>query len=407
MSLRYRYRLYPNRPQRKALARAFGCTRQVYNDAVAARRDAYRNGAKYPSSYALRRRLITEAKRTPERAFLAEVSNIVLQQAVRDCDAAYSRFFEAAKGENRGFVGTPRFKSRKDNRQAIRLTRKGFRIRANDKLYLAKIGNVKVAWSRDLPSPPSSVTIIRDRAGRYFASFVVKAGDETWPTQTNADGSEAETALDLGLHHFAVDQDGEAIDNPRCLRPAEKRLKKAHRAVSRKQRGSNNRAKARRRLARAHARVADARADFLHQQTSRLVRENQAIYIEDLAVQGLSRGRNAKSVNDAAWGKFRRLLEEKGRRRGRTVVAVEQSEPTTQLCSSCGAQTGPKGLDGLDIRQWCCDACGAVHDRDKNTAINILALGRRERLNACGADVSPPPAVAVGDEAGTHRPVSA
>jgi putative transposase len=220
MQLRYRYRVYPNRPQRQALARAFGCARVIYNDAVAARREAYRDGAKYPSSSALQRRLLTEAKRTPERAFLAEVSNIALQQAVRDCDGAYKRFFEAVKASNGRFVGHPRFKSRKDHRQRIRLHTGGFSIRANGKLRLARIGDVKVAWSRDLPSPPSSVTVIRDAAGRYFASFVVEAGDETASPAVDADGGEAEIALDLGLEHFAVDQHGQVIANPRCLRRA-------------------------------------------------------------------------------------------------------------------------------------------------------------------------------------------
>lgn len=401
MLLRYRYRLYPTKPQRQALARAFGCARVVYNDAVAARRAAYEAGAKYPSSTTLQRELITAAKATPERAWLAEVSAIILQQAVRDCDAAYARFFDAIKAKGSRFVGHPRFKSRKDHRQAIRLTTNGFSLRDNGRLALAKVGDVAVRWSRDLPSPPSSVTVIRDAAGRYFASFVVEAGDETLPARTHEDGSEAETALDLGLTTFAVDQHGQPIENPRCLRGAEKRLKKAQRAVSRKQKGSNNRAKARQRLARAHARVADARADFLHQLTTRLVRENQAIYVEDLAVQGMSRGHHAKSVNDAAWGQFRRLLEEKAKRCGRTVVAVGRFEPTTKKCSGCGGLYGPTDER---VRAWTCAGCGTRHDRDTNAAQNILALGRRERQNARGADVSPPPAVAVGGEAGRVAP---
>ena len=401
MPLRYRYRLYPTKPQRQALARAFGCARVVYNDAVAARRAAYDDGAKYPSSTTLSRQFITEAKRTPERAWLAGVSAIVLQQAVRDCDAAYTRFFDAVKTRGGRFVGHPRFKSRKDNRQAIRLTRNGFSVRDDGRLALARIGDVAVRWSRDLPSPPSSVTVIRDRAGRYFASFVVEVEEQPLPAATNDDGSEAERALDLGLYHFAVDQHGVPIDNPRCLRRAERRLKKAQRAVSRKQRGSRNRAEARQRLARAHARVGDARSAFLHELTTHLVRENQAIYIEDLAVRGLSRGRNAKSVNDAAWGRFRALLEEKAARCGRTVVAVGRFEPTTQRCSVCGGLHGPTD-EGA--RKWTCPGCGSRHDRDTNAARNILALGRRERLNARGADVRPPDPGAVGREAGSVTP---
>jgi len=232
---------------------------------------------------------------------------------------------------------------------------------------------------------PSLVTVSPDRAGRYFASSVVEAGDERLPAASNADGSEAEAALDLGLTDFAVDQHSQSIENPRCLRRAEKRLKKAQRAVSRNQPGSNNRAKARQRLARAHARVADARADFLHQQTTRLVRENQAIYIESLPVRGLARSRYAKSVQDAAWGQFRRLLEEKAARYGRAVIAVGRFEPTTKSCSDCGERSERVG--SLSVRRWICEHCGAAHDRDANAARDILALGRRERRNACGCQL--------------------
>jgi putative transposase len=373
----------------------------VYNDAVAARREAYRAGVKYPSSGDLQHRLITQAKRTPERAFFAEVSAAILQQAVRDCDDAYKRFFDGVKLSTGKFIGRPQFKSRKNGRQSIRLCGSGFRVIGNGKLRLAKIGDVQVTWSRDLPSSPSSVTVICDAAGRYFASFVVEVGDETLPAVTNANGNEAEVALDLGLYHYAVDQHGNAIENPRCLRRAEKRLKKAQKAMSRKQLGSNNREKARKRLARQHAKVADARADFLHQTTTRLVRENQAIYVEYLPVQGLSQGWLAKSVRDASWGTFYRLLKEKGRRYGRTVIAVDPAA-TSRECSSCGVNDGEKPLS---VRTWVCPHCGTAHDRDTNAARNILARGRRERLNACGADVRPPSA-AVGNEARTHRPAS-
>ncbi|MFP4183831.1 MAG: RNA-guided endonuclease InsQ/TnpB family protein [Halorhodospira sp.] len=161
------------------------------------------------------------------------------------------------------------------------------------------------------------------------------------------------------------------------------------------------RAKARRHLARCHAKVADTRADWLHQQTTRIVRENQAIYIEDLAVQGLARSRLAKSVQDAAWGQFRRLLEEKAHRWARTLVASAASSRPSQVCSACGRHDGAKPLA---VRTWTCTGCGTRHDRDTNAARNILALGRRERLNACGADVSPSLGMAVGGEAGTHQP---
>nr|WP_245780013.1 transposase [Actinopolyspora righensis] len=397
MQLRYRYRIYPSDDQRQALAQAFGNARVVYNDAVRARQDAHAAGEKFPTGTVLQKRLITDAKHSEERGWLGQCSNIVLQQAIRDCDTAYRNFFDSLKGKRAGRrVGAPRFKSRKDNRQAIRLHTGGFSIRPNGKLRLARIGDVKVAWSRDLPSAPSSVTVVKTADERYFASFVVEVGDETLPAAVDEAGQDVELGLDLGLSAFAVDQHGRVLDNPRFLRRAERKLKRAQRELSRKQRGSNNRAKARRRLARQHTKVTDTRSDWLHKATTSIVRENQTIVLEDLAVSGLARTRLAKSVHDASWGTFRRLLSEKAARYGRELVVIDRWLPTSRTCSSCGRIDGPKSLD---VRTWECP-CGAVHDRDTNAARNILAAGRAERQNDCGPDVRPHTG-ADGDETGS------
>ncbi|MHA6804368.1 RNA-guided endonuclease InsQ/TnpB family protein [Salinifilum ghardaiensis] len=397
MQLRYRYRLYPDEVQRRALAQAFGNARVVYNDAVRARQDAYQAGEKYPSGTVLQKRLITEAKCTDERGWLAECSNIVLQQAIRDADAAYKNFFDSKQGKRAGKrVGAPRFKSKRDRRQAIRLHTGGFSIGGNGTLRLARIGDVSVAWSRVLPSAPSSVTVVKTAEDRYFASFVVETGDDTLPAAVDGHGHDVELGLDLGLSAFAVDQHGRVIDNPKVLRRAERKLKRAQRELSRKRRGSNNRNKARKKLARAHAKVADTRGDWLHKATTSIVRENQTIVLEDLAVSGLARTRVAKSVHDASWGTFRRQLEYKAARYGRHLVIIDRWLPTSQTCSDCGRLDGSKPLD---VRTWLCP-CGTVHDRDQNAAKNILAAGRAERQNACGADVRPATR-AVGVEAGS------
>ncbi|SLG34028.1 putative transposase [Mycobacteroides abscessus subsp. abscessus] len=379
MQLRYNFRVYPTPGQQIALARAFGCARVVYNDALAARREAHAAGLPYIKDSALQTRIITEAKKTPERAWLSEVSSVVLVQAIADLHTAYRNFFASATGKRKGAkVAPPKFRSRKDNRQSIRLTRNGFSLKPNGKLYVAKVGELTVRWSRELPSVPSSVTIIKDAAGRYFASFVVQADDHPLPPV------ESEVGIDLGLTTFAVMSDGKTIESPRFLRQAERRLRKAQQALSRKEKGSKNRAKARMKVARAHAKVGDARRDWAHKNTTRIIRENQAVYVEDLCVKGLARTRMAKSVHDAGWGMFLRLLEEKAARYGRTVVKVDRFFPSSQVCSTCGRVDGRKPLH---IRTWAC-SCGAVHDRDLNAAINILAAGRAERLNACGETVS-------------------
>ncbi|GAB7185001.1 transposase [Kitasatospora sp. Ki12] len=325
--------------------------------------------------------MITGAKKTAERAWLASVGVDPLIQSLRDLDTAYRNFFDSVSGKRAGRpIGLPRFKSKHDGRQSLRFTRNGFRLRGNGKLNLAKIGDVRVKWSRALPADPSSVTVVLDAAGRYHASFVVDVEPGHLPEV------DAEAGIDLGLTTYAVLSDGSVIDNPRFLRKAERKLKAAQRELSRKAKGSKNRAKARRKVARAHAKVADTRMDWLHKQTTRIIRETQAVYLEDLNVRGLSRGRLAKSVHDAGWSTFRRLLEEKAARYGRTIGIVSRAFPSSQLCSECGHRDGPKPLH---VREWACTACGVLHDRDLNAARNILAAGQADRLNAPGGPARP------------------
>ncbi len=204
--------------------------------------------------------------------------------------------------------------------------------------------------------------------------------------------------IDLGLTSFAVLSDGTKIDAPRFLRRAEKKLKKTQRELSRKQKGSRNREKARLKVAGVHAKVADARHEFHHQLSTKLIRDNQAIGVENLAVKGLARTRLAKSVHDAGWAQFVRMLEYKAARYGRTLVKVGRFEPTTQTCSACGVKDGPKPLH---IRQWTCATCGTLHDRDHNAAINIKKAAGLA-VTACGAPVRPGLVSAQREETGSH-----
>jgi putative transposase len=232
MQLRYSFRLYPSPGQQAALARAFGCARVVFNDALAARQAAREAGQPWISDAELSARL-TQAKKTPERAWLGEVSAVVLQQALADLTAAYRNFLDSAAGKRKGTrVAPPRFRSRKDSRQAIRFTRNSkFTVLGKGRLRLPKVGDVPVRWSRPLPAAPSSVTVIKDAAGRFFASFVVEATPGPLPE------TGAECGIDLGLSHFAVLDDGRKIAAPRFLRRAEKKLKRAQKNLSRKQKG--------------------------------------------------------------------------------------------------------------------------------------------------------------------------
>jgi putative transposase len=390
--LRYNYRVEPTPGQQIALARAFGCARVVFNDGLRARQDARAAGLPYLSDGELSKQVITRAKDTPERAWLGEVSAVVLQQALADLNVAYRNFFASCSGKRKGRrVALPRFRSRKDNRQAIRFTRNArFTVLDNGRLRLPKIGDLAVRWSRSLPAEPSSVTVIRDAAGRYFASFVVQTLDDPLPLV------DSETGIDLGLTHFAVLSDGTKVAAPKFLRRAARKLKRLQQDLSRKQRGSQNRTKAVVKVARAHAQVADTRRDWQHKLSTQMIRDNQAVYVENLCVVGLGRTRLAKSVHDAGWTSFTSMLEYKAARYGRTFGRVDRFFPSTRMCSDCGRVSEKLALG---VRSWDC-LCGSTHDRDINAAINVLAAGRAESLNACGAQVGPAPVPAPREEAG-------
>jgi len=390
--VRYRYRLRPTPGQQVKLARVFGCARVVYNDSLRLREEAHAAGVQVSGSE-VQRRVITLAKLTPERAWLDGVPSVALVQACNDARRAYRNWFDSLSGVRKGRkVGHPVFR-RKHGKQSVRLTRNGFGLRGQ-RLYVAKVGEIGVRWSRPLPSPPSSVTVIREPDGRYYASFVVEREPTPLPT------CEHEVGVDVGLDRLAVTSDGEIIANPRFLRAKQRHLAKAQRALSRKAKGSANRVKARRRVAVLHRKVRETRLDHAHKTALVLVRDSQAVYAEDLAVSGLARTWLAKSVHDAGWAQLLRLIGEKAGQYGRTFHRIGRFTPTSQTCSACGAKDGPKLLQ---VRSWQCGACGTVHDRDVNAARNVLAAGRAERLNACGGTVRPGAPLARPGETGTHR----
>ena len=398
MQVRYRYRVEPTLTQQQMLARVFGCARVVFNDALRVRDEAYRAGVKLSDSE-IQRRVITAAKTTEERSWLVEVPSVALVQSVNDSRRAWRNFFGSTTGKRRGRrIGRPRFKSRKDHRQSFRLTRNGFSVRGNGRLFVAKVGEVKVRWSRDLPSEPSSVTIIHEPDGHFYASFVVEVAAAPLPATAR------EAGVDVGIARLATiaTTDGQRVDvvNPKYLGRKLAKLRRLEREKSRRQKGSVNRAKTRGKVAIAHDEVARARRDYHHKQASALVRENQVIYVEDLNIAGMVRNRRlARAISDAGWGQFVKIITEKADRYGRTVHTVSRWLASSKTCSDCGYR-----LDELplQVRQWVCPSCEAVHDRDHNAAKIILAAGRAERLNARGAHIRPQPVAAMGVEAGIN-----
>ena len=294
---------------------------------------------------------------------------MALVQACQDARRAYKNWFDSLKDRRKGPKIRHPEPRRKRGRQSIRLTRNGFALHG-ERLYVAKVGDIKVEWSRALSSVPSSVTVIGEPDGRYYASFVVQREATPLPA------CDREVGIDLGLTSLVVTSDGEAVTNPRFYRAAQRRLRRAQRVLSRRQQGSANRAKARHRVAVLHRRVRDARLDHAHKTALRLVRDNQAVYAEDLAVSALMRTRLAKSVADVGWSQLTRCIREKAAQYGRTFAKVGRFEPTSQVCSACGVKDGPKPLG--TSASGPARRAGLVHDRDVNAARNILALGRRE-----------------------------
>ncbi|MCX4693841.1 RNA-guided endonuclease TnpB family protein [Streptomyces sp. NBC_01408] len=368
----FKYRFYPTDAQAAELSRTFGCVRKVYNLALAARADAWTRQERM--GYGQTSALLTTWKRTKELAYLAEVSSVPLQQALRHLQSAFAGFW----GKRAKY---PRFKSKRKSRASAEYTRSAFRY-ADGHLTLAKMAEpLDIVWSRPLPAgaAPSTVTVSRDSAGRWFVSLLCEDTPAPMPATTNAVG------IDAGLTVLVTLSTGEKIPNPRHERRDRDRLARAQRALARKEKGSKNRAKARTRVARIHTLIADRRRDHLHKLTTRLVRENQTLVIEDLTVKNLLRNHTlARAVCDAGWRELRSMLEYKTAWYGRVLVTTDRWFPSTRLCSACGTVAGAMPLH---VREWTCENCGTTHDRDGNAAINLLAAGLA--VAACGADVRP------------------
>ncbi len=264
----------------------------------------------------------------------------------------------------------------------MRFRKGGFTVHSCS-VKLAKIGHIPMVVSRPLPSKPSSVTIIKDTTGRYFASFVVDVPTEIAPQTDNSCG------IDLGLTHFAILSSGEKIENPRLHKKMLRKIKKANRRLAKAKKNSNSRKKRKLRLAKLHAKVKDARTDFLHKLTTRLVAENQSLAIEDLNVAGLVKNRKlSRAISDASWSMFKTILQAKCDEYGRDLTIVDRWYPSSQICSCCSKSGGKKELN---IREWSCLYCNTVHDRDINAAENLnrWAGGQSDQYkNERGANVS-------------------
>jgi putative transposase len=373
MKARYQYRFYPTDQQQQSLAQLFGCVRVVWNDALAICKQA----DKLPG-YNKLSALLTQSKKSEDREWLKSVSSVPLQQSIRNLDVAYRNFFNARNGKRKGGkIGSPNFK-KKTNQQSAEFTKAAFSIKDGE-VYLAKIGDLKPIWSRKLPSEPSSVTVIKDCANRYFLSFVV----EVQPVQLNAKNQSI--GIDLGIKTFAVMSNGEKAHSP-TYRTIDCKIRKLQKKLARQQKGSNRRNITRLRIARLHSQITDLRKDFLHKLSTKIVSENQTVVLEDLNVSGMVKNRKlSRAISQQGWREFRTLCEAKSEKFGRNFQVISRWEPTSQICSDCGFRWGKVDLS---IRSILCLNCGVEQDRDENASRNIemVGIGHCHDLKRAGSD---------------------
>ena len=372
MQRAFKYRFYPTPEQQALLKRTMGCARLVYNRALAARTEAWYERQERVG-YSETSTMLTSWKKQEDLQFLNEVSCVPLQQGLRHLQSAFTNFFG-------GRAEYPNFK-KKHHGGSAEFTKSAFKWK-DGQVFLAKCSQpLDMRWSRQLPegTEPSTITVKLSPSGRWTVSLLVDVVIETLPESPDKIG------LDLGITSLMALSNGQKIANPKTFKAKRRKLRKAQKALSQKKKGSNNRHKARLKVAKVHAEIRDARNDFLHKLTTRLVRENQVIAVEDLSVKNMVKNRKlALSISDASWGEIVRQLEYKCNWYGRTFVKIDRWFPSSERCGHCGYTVDKLPLN---IREWDCPKCSTHHDRDVNAAKNILAAGLA--VNVCGATVRP------------------
>ena len=380
----FHYRLLPTASQEVLLNKHFGCVRFVYNWALETKQKAYVEQKKSLSSFDLVTRLPDLKK---ENEWLGEVNSQALQMSIRNLDNAFTNFFRRIK-EKAKEAGFPKFKTRK-SRQSFQCPQKVKVDFDEGRISLLKIPNIKAVFSRRFVGKIKTVTISKTKANRFFASILVEDGIEA-PKKVEINPGTT-VGIDLGLTHFAILSTGEKIENQRFNEKAKKEIAKLNRKMAKQKRlndgkHTRNREKTRVKLARVYERIENQRDDFLHKLSSKIVRENQTICIEDLAVSNMQKNHKlAGSIASVSWGKFVSFLDYKCEWYGKNLIRIGRFDPSTKICSKCGTYNGTLTLKD---REWVCPECGTKHDRDINASMNVktFALSKQNLVRNIGLD---------------------
>ena len=363
----FKYRLYPNKVQEELLSKHFGCNRWVYNYGLDKKITTYKQDGKSLTRFQIQKHL-PNLKQQPETAWLSEVNAQSLQASLEHLDRAYRNFFRTKKG-------FPKFKS-KHNKQSFCIPQYVSADFDKKTVYLPKIGDIKIAVDRKAIGKIKSATISKTTTGKYFVSLLVDT--EIEELKPKAIKQATSIGIDLGLKDFVVLSNGEKISGPKILRNHLKQLAKLQRQVSKKVKGSNKRTKAKHKVAILHEKIANIRKDFLHKLSTKLIRENQTICLEDLNVAGMQQNHKlALGISDAGWSQFGEMLKYKARWNGKNILTIGRFEPSSKMCHNCGTINHALTLKD---RVWTCNCCKMKLDRDINAAINIMDFALQQEV---------------------------
>ena len=368
----FKYRIYPNQEQKVLINKHIGSCRWLYNYALNKKVEAYKKDKTKLTRFDLSSDL-PKLKKNEDTEWLKEVNSQALQMSLKNMDEAFTKFFRDKKG-------FPKFKSKHNNRQSFNIPQSIKVDWESKKVSVPKIKNIKFALDRIPEGEIKSATISKTPTNKYFISILV----DTKNKESKKYQIKEETAvgIDLGIKDFAITSNGEKFDNPKHLKQNLRRLKKLQNRASKKQKGSENRRKANLKVALLHEKISNSRNDFLHKLSSKLIEENQTICLEDLNINGMLKNHClSQSIQDCSWSKFNEYLEYKAKWNRNNIVRIGRFEPSSKMCSNCGNINNELTLKD---REWTCEGCNTLHDRDVNASKNILDFALHQN-NLVGA----------------------